>query len=243
LRTRRIRLKEIFKSFGQLEVLVLIRSLASILFVVSSFVFVTGQAPDAKKGDADNSVKTATGVQVETPRDMPFPGGVNLQFLIKKLARDIGLNVIFDPESKLDYRQVKIELKNVTTAAAIDYILLQEGLISEKVGPGTILVSSRARAQSINKVGINTVPLTDQLAEYFGVPGGLLISYVHDDSPGAKVGLKAGDVIVGIDGEAVRGAVGLIRAIDDKKDNEFALRIVRDHKSETVKLRVDSTSP
>jgi membrane-associated protease RseP (regulator of RpoE activity) len=221
----------------------LIRSLVSIIIVVSSFVFVTGQTPDVKKENADKATKAPSGARVETQRDMPFPRGVNLQFLIKELARDIGLNVIFDPESRLDYRQVKIELKNVTTAAAIDYILLQEGLISEKVGPGTILVSSRARAQSINKVGINTVPLTDQLAEYFGVPGGLLISYVHDDSPGAKVGLKAGDVIVGIDGEAVRGTVSLIRTIDDKKDNEFALRIVRDRKSETVKLRVDSTTP
>jgi len=213
---------------------VLIRSLATITVVVSSFVFVTGQTPDVKKENSDKAAKAPSGARVGTPRDMPFPGGVNLQFLIKELARDIDLNVLFDPESRLENRQVKIELKNVTTAAAIDYILLQEGLISEKVGPGTILVSSRARAQSINKVGINTMPLTDQLAEYFGVPGGLLISYVHDDSPGAKVGLKAGDVIVGIDGEPVRGVVSLIRAIDDKKENAFALRIVRDHKSQTV---------
>ena len=104
-------------------------------------------------------------------------------------------------------------------------------------------MSSRVRAQSIPKVGVSITQLTDQLAEYFGVPSGLLINYVRPDSPGLKVGLKAGDVIVGIDGEAVRGAVGLIRAIDDKKDNEFALRIVRDRKSETVKLRVDSTTP
>ena len=216
------------------EVPVLIRSLPSILIVASSFVLVTGQTPDAKKEDADKAAKTTSGIRTEKPRDLAFPGGVSLQFLIKELARDIDLNVIFDPESRLDYRQIKIELKNVTTNAAIDYILLQEGLISEKIGPGTILVSSRARAQSINKVGINTMPLTDQLAEYFGVPGGLLISYVHDDSPGAKVGLKAGDVIVGIDGEPVRGVVSLIRAIDDKKENAFALRIVRDHKSQTV---------
>ena len=221
----------------------LIRSLSFIIIVVSSHAVVTGQVPDAKKDNADKSLKTATGVQVEKKRDMPFPGGVNLQFLIKELARDIDLNVLFDPESRLENRQVKIELKNVTTAAAIDYILLQEGLISEKVGPGTILVSSRVRAQSIPKVGVSITQLTDQLAEYFGVPGGLLINYVRPDSPGLKVGLKAGDVIVGIDGEAVRGAVGLIRAIDDKKDNEFALRIVRDRKSETVKLRLDSTSP
>jgi len=217
-----------------MEVLVLIRSVVSIIIVVASFVFVTGQVPDVKKENADKAAKTTSGQRVEKLRDMPFPGGVSLQFLIKELARDIDLNVIFDPESRLDYRQIKIELKNVTTNAAIDYILLQEGLISEKIGPGTILVSSRARAQSINKVGINTMPLTDQLAEYFGVPGGLLISYVHDDSPGAKVGLKAGDVIVGIDGEPVRGVVSLIRAIDDKKENAFALRIVRDHKSQTV---------
>jgi len=69
-----------------------------------------------------------------------------------------------------------------------------------------------------------------------------LQQYVRQDWSAFKAGLKAGDVIVGIDDEPVKGAVGLRSAIDKKKDTEFTLRIVGDRKDQTVSLRVD-TSP
>jgi S1-C subfamily serine protease len=49
-------------------------------------------------------------------------------------------------------------------------------------------------------------------------------------------------VIVGIDGEPVRGALGLIRAVDDKKQSDFTLKIVRDRKDQTVSLSVYKSS-
>lgn len=221
----------------------LIRSLASILIVASSFVLVTGQAPDAQKKDPDKAAKTSNAKGTEKQRDMPFPGGVSLQFLIKELAREMDLNVLFDDGSRLDLRKTRIELKNVTTAEALNYVLLQEGLYSEEVGPKTILVASRLRGTSIPQIGVGTTLLTLQLAQYFGVEGGILINHVRRDSPGSKAGLKAGDVIVGIDGEPVNGALGLIRAIDDKKESEISLRIVRDRKDQTLSLRLNNASP
>src|SRR6266850_2524088 len=54
------------------------------------------------------------------------------------------------------------------------------------------------------RIGVSTQPLTRQLADYFGVQdGGLLITSVNDNSPAAKAGLKAGDVITAVDGEKV----------------------------------------
>jgi serine protease Do len=85
--------------------------------------------------------------------------------------------------------------------------------------------------------------LTKQLAEYFNVEGGIIINYVRPDSPGGKAGLKAGDVIVGIDDEPVRGAIGLIRAIDDKKESDITLRIVRDRRDQTLSLLLPNASP
>ena len=221
----------------------LTRSLFSILIVVSSFVLATGQAPDVKNGNADKGGRATVEVRPEKKRDAPFPGGVDLQYLVKELARDIDLNVLFDPESRLEGRKVRIELKNVTAAQAINYILLQEGLYSEEVGPKTILVASRVRGTSIPQIGVGITLLTNQLAEYFGVEGGILINNVRQDSPGSKAGLKAGDVIVGIDSEPVRGALGLIRAIDDKKESDITLRIVRDRRDQTVNLRLNDPSP
>jgi C-terminal processing protease CtpA/Prc len=223
---------------------VLIRYFASVLIVASSFILVIGQTPDAKKEDADKAAKTTTGSRIEKLRDIPFPGGVDLQYLIKDLARDMDINVLFDPESRLEARKVRIELKNVTVTEALNYILLQERLYSEEVGPRTILVASQLRGTSLPQIGVGITPLTEQLAQYFNVEGGILINNVRPDSPGSKAGLKAGDVIVGFYNEPpVRGALGLIRAIDAKKENDITLRIVRDRRDQSVSLRLDNASP
>ncbi len=212
----------------------LIRSLVSILIVASSFVLAAGQTPDAQKKDPDKAAKTSNAGGTEKLRDIPLPGGVNLQFLIKELARDMDLNVLFDPESRLEARSVRIELKNVTVAESLNYILLQEGLISEEAGPKTILVATRLRATSIPQIGVGITPLTAQLAQYFGVERGLLINNVRLDSSGSKAGLRAGDVIVEIDGEPVRAGFARMRAIDNKKESDITLKIVRDRKNQTV---------
>jgi len=220
---------------------VLIRSLVSIFIVVSSFILVTGQTPDVKS--ADKTAKTTGGVRPEKLRDIPFPGGVDLQFLIKELGKDMALNVLFDSESRLENRKIKIELNHVTSAEALKLLLLQENLYSEEVGPKTILVANRQRATYIPQIGVGTTLLMEQLAEYFGVDGGILINNVLRDSRGAKAGLKAGDVIVWIDGEPVRGALGLIRAIDDKKERDITLTIVCDRREQTVSVRLYDASP
>ena len=214
----------------------LFKSLVCIIIVALSFVFVAAQTPDAKKEDADKAAH-ASGTRGEKLVDLPFPGGVDLQFIIKELARDIDLNVLFDPDTfRSPGRKTSIELKNVTPRAALEYILLQERLVFEEVGQKTILVSSRYSGNSIPQIGVAVTQLTEQLAEYFGVEGGILITFVRADSPASKAGLKAGDVIVEIDGAPARGVVGVIRAINEKNDGDVTLKFVRDRKAQTISL-------
>ena len=80
--------------------------------------------------------------RLEKLRDLPFPGGVDLMYIVKELAKELELNVLFETESRLAGRRVAIDLKLVTAAKALDYIFLQEGLFFQKVGPRTILVAS-----------------------------------------------------------------------------------------------------
>src|SRR5687768_3440025 len=130
----------------------LIRSLATILIVVSSFVIVTGQAPDAQKTDVDKAATTSGVVRTEKLRDVPFPNGVDLQFLIKELARDMDLNVLFDQESfRMPGRKTYIDLKNVTSAEALDYVFLQDGLFFEEAGPRAILVAHRVQRTPVSQ--------------------------------------------------------------------------------------------
>ncbi len=60
------------------------------------------------------------------------------------------------------------------------------------------------------RLGVNAQELTDQLAGYFGVDDGVLISQVDEASVAAEAGLQAGDVITAVDGRAV-GDVGSLR--------------------------------
>jgi type II secretory pathway component GspD/PulD (secretin) len=99
--------------------------------------------------------------RLEKMRDVPFPGGVDLQYIIKELAKDLDLNVIFDAESRLENRKIRIELKNVTAAKALDYIFLQENLFFQKVGPRTILVAIGNRRTNFQQLVLRTFYLAN----------------------------------------------------------------------------------
>jgi C-terminal processing protease CtpA/Prc len=87
------------------------------------------------------------------------------------------------------------------------------------------------------RIGVNTQTLTKQLADYFGAKdGGALITSVTENSPAAKAGLKAGDVITAIDGEKVDSSGDITRAINKKQDGEVSLTVLRDRNSRTVNL-------
>ncbi|MDQ3750980.1 MAG: PDZ domain-containing protein [Acidobacteriota bacterium] len=94
------------------------------------------------------------------------------------------------------------------------------------------------RGSTNRQIGISTSPLTKQLGDYFGVAEGkgLLINNVRENSPAAKAGLKAGDVIVEIEGKEVKGMTDLIRALNEKKEGDVSLTIVRDSNRQTVRV-------
>jgi len=215
----------------------LIRSFVSILIVASSFVLVTAQVPDAQQENTNKPPKTPVGKTGQRLRDFSFANGVDLQFLIKELARDMDINVLFDIETfRTPGRKTYIELKNVTAATALDAVLLQEKLYFEEAGPRTILVAGLAQQQGVQSLGIRILPMSEQLAHYFGVDTGVLINYLPENSPALKAGLRAGDVIVEIDGGPAYGALGIRRVIDAKNGGDVILKIVRDHKDLTINV-------
>lgn len=87
------------------------------------------------------------------------------------------------------------------------------------------------------RIGVSTQVLSKQLADYFGAKdGGVLITSVSENSPAAKAGLKAGDVITGIDGEKVDSSGDITRAINKKQEGEITLTVLRDKNSRTFTL-------
>lgn len=64
-------------------------------------------------------------------------------------------------------------------------------------------------------LGVETLGLGEQLAEYFQAPEdhGVLVTRVVEDSPAADAGLRAGDVIVSVDGKDIEDADDLRRRV------------------------------
>ena len=86
------------------------------------------------------------------------------------------------------------------------------------------------------QIGVSLTPLTKQLSDHFGVTNGALVNTVRENSPAAKAGLKAGDIITEIDGKAVKGELDLIRALGEKKEGDVSLTIVRDKNRQTLRV-------
>jgi len=130
-----------------------------------------GDAPDKKSDPTKVKMVTAGYTapasapqmpqKLEKLRDLPFPAGVDLQFIIKELARDLELNVLFDSESFRQKRTSYIDLKNVSAARALDYLFLQEGLFFQKVGPRTIIVATQNQRQKFQQLVLRTFYLAN----------------------------------------------------------------------------------
>lgn len=90
------------------------------------------------------------------------------------------------------------------------------------------------RAGEGRVIGIGVTPLTKQLAAHYGVENGVLIDRVNENSPAAKAGLKAGDIITEVDGKAVKGDLDIIKAVNAKKEGDVTLTIVRNGSRQTV---------
>ncbi len=88
-------------------------------------------------------------------------------------------------------------------------------------------------------MGVELDDLNDQLGEYFGIEDGegALVSKVRDDSPAAAAGLKAGDVIISVNGESVEDSGEVHEAMNDTEPaQEIEVKVVRKGKSKTLKV-------
>ena len=85
----------------------------------------------------------------------------DLKAFIRSLAEQLNLNVIFDKQSFVQSRPIDINLREVTTAQALDYVFLQEGLFFQKLSRRTILVADQSRRPQYQQLVLRTFFLSN----------------------------------------------------------------------------------
>jgi len=93
-------------------------------------------------------------------------------------------------------------------------------------------------------IGVSLQNLNEQLGEYFGVEDGkgALISEVMADSPAEKAGVKAGDVIISIDGDPVIDPADVSDAVGDKDEGDaIELIVLREKNKKRFSFEVEKS--
>jgi serine protease Do len=113
--------------------------------------------------------------------------------------------------------------------------LLEEHGHGDAGAPDVMMRHGRGR------LGIGIEDLSPQLAEYFGTKDGVLVTSVEPESPAAKAGLKAGDVITAVGETTVSTPSDLTRAVRRAGEGaELSITYTRDKKSGTAKAKIEA---
>jgi serine protease Do len=97
------------------------------------------------------------------------------------------------------------------------------------------------------RLGIGIIQISSELRTHLGAPSdrGVLVDAVKADSPAARAGVRVGDVLVEVDGEAATSAADVLGALSDRKKGESVpLTVIRDgHRTELHATLEDNPGP
>lgn len=91
---------------------------------------------------------------------------------------------------------------------------------------------------SKGRLGIVALPISPELRAHLGAPRdrGVLVDAVRPDSPAAHAGLRVGDIVTDVDGDATRSASDVLNAMSDRKKGE-EVPVVAFRSGQRVELR------
>lgn len=98
------------------------------------------------------------------------------------------------------------------------------------------------------RLGIDAEDLNGQLGTFFGAPEGegVLVRNVNTDSPAEKGGMKAGDVIISIEGTRIR-SVGELRETlaskQNEKDQSIKVTVLRNKSEVALNIGLPAATP
>jgi serine protease Do len=167
------------------------------------------------------------GAPIESARELSrhireTPAGRAVRLGVVRDGHEIEINV------KMGERAALINSLRANRAAPVARVRIRPEVVREHV---------RDRGH----LGVELQSMTEQLAEYFGLSKrtGALVVFVFADSPAAKAGLKAGDVILNAGGETVENPMDLRRVLTTKPEGSVEFRILRDKQEQTLTVKLE----
>jgi serine protease Do len=188
---------------------------------------------DLRQGDV---ITEFAGVPVLSARQFQrviaeTPGGREVALTLSRNGQTLTKSVTVG-EGRLPGRQLSPEEGRSWTPQMPEFSFqFPEGL-GDRMGDVFVFSGERGR------LGINGSNLTDQMAQFLNVPGetGVLVMSVREDTPAHRAGLKAGDVIVAVNGSRVDGLSQLSRQL--ARDGSHELDVVRDGQVQKVTVQL-----
>jgi len=198
---------------------------------------VTSGSGAAKAGLQKNDVIVKwDGERIESAREVSrqiheTPPGRSVRLGIMRDGREMELSVT------MGERPSPANRFTVARPAVANVRVRPERVRPEIVRPEIVVGRGQTR-----HLGVELQGMTPQLAEYFGLSkrSGALVIFVFADSPAAKAGLKAGDVILSVGTETVENPSDLRRALTGKPETaEVEFKILRDKQEKTLKVKLE----
>ena len=114
----------------------------------------TGNASGAQAAAADGVGAPQAEGPAQPLRNVTWNG--DLEDFIRKMAEELNLNVVFDQQFSQTKRNIKIQLKDVTAAQALDYVFTAYGLFFQKLSRRTILVADQSKRPQYQQLVLKT---------------------------------------------------------------------------------------
>lgn len=112
---------------------------------------------------------------------------------------------------------------------------------SEGSDPGTFVFRGMGRG----RLGVRIEDLNQDLGSYFSVPDGkgALVVEVLEDTPAAKAGLKAGDVITQVGDHKIAGSDDLVEALRDSPKGNLSVTVMRKGARRSFQAELEDDAP
>jgi S1-C subfamily serine protease len=139
--------------------------------------------------------------------------------------------------------KVRIEYLRDGSRKSVEIVLGEVPQLGKKLGHHPRrLVRELRLDRSRGFLGVKTQSLRGDLGEFFGVEEGegALVVEVVEDSPAEKLGLKAGDVVVEVDGKSIGDPGDLRRVVwEFEEESEVEVVWIRDRKENRGKTTLE----